>query len=83
MPETTTKDWRTPSERRREAVARALAASMMGLVKDAEGGNLPDDCWKQMVAKADAVLFLASNGKDHEEAGRMLERNQGTYHGPG
>jgi hypothetical protein len=47
---------------------------MMGLVRDPTGSNLPDDCWRQMTAKADAVLFITSE-HDRENAGKALERN--------
>jgi len=59
---------------RREALAKILAASLMGLVKDPTGTRLPEECWRQMVAKADAILFIVSPPSlEHDEAGRALE----------
>ena len=74
----------TPYEYRRDTLARVLAASLMGLVKDPAGNALPEDCWGQMKAKADAILFIVSTGAEHESAGKSLERHlSGDYHGPG
>lgn len=50
-------------DQRREALARLLAAALMGLVNDPTGSKLPEDCWRQMLPKADAVLFIATNGR--------------------
>jgi hypothetical protein len=80
------KKTRTPYQQRRDALARVLAASLMGLVKDATGSTLPEDCWHQMLAKADAILFIVSSGPEHEAAGEELERAldpECGYHGPG
>lgn len=77
-----TDDVRTPYQKRRDALARILAASVMGLVKDATGSGLPDDCWQTMAPKADAILFIVSD-QDRNNAGKELEHNQGAYHGPG
>jgi len=73
-------------QQRRDALARVLAASLMGLVKDPTGSGLPDDCWRQMTAKANAILFIVSSGLEHDEAGKALERDldpERGYHGPG
>ena len=67
----------TPYQQRRDALARILAASLMGLVKDPTGSGLPEECWRQMAAKADAILFIVSTGTEHETAGRALERALG------
>ena len=59
---------------------------MMGLVKDPTGRELPEDCWRQMTAKADAILFIVSSGTEHETAGKSLEREldpERGYRGPG
>ena len=45
-------------EARREALARLLAAEIMGLVKDPLGARLPEECWSQMTQQADAALVL-------------------------
>lgn len=37
-------------------LARILAAQAMGLVKDPEGLNLPDDIWKQKLPEAQDIL---------------------------
>jgi hypothetical protein len=60
---------------RREALAKILAAALMGLVKDPTGANLPADCWGQMTDKAEAVLFIATNGQ--------TPYKQTDYQGPG
>jgi hypothetical protein len=67
----------TPYDQRREALARVLAASLMGLVKDTAGAKLPEDCWRQMTTKADAILFIVSppSSGEHEQAGKALERH--------
>jgi hypothetical protein len=65
----------TPYEQRRDALARVLAASVMGLVKDAAGANLPAECWRQMSPKAAAFLFIVSD-VDRFEAGKDLERTR-------
>lgn len=65
----------TPYQQRRDALARILAASLMGLIKDPTGSGLPEVCWRQMATKADAILFVVSPpGAEHEIAGRELER---------
>lgn len=46
----------SPHEERLEAMAKLLAAALMGLVKDPTGSKLPPDCWKQMLPKAEATL---------------------------
>lgn len=61
--------------KRREAMARLLAAALMGLVKDPTGAALPEDCWQQMNDKAEAVLFIATNGQTPFKAA--------DYQGPG
>jgi hypothetical protein len=68
-----------PYDQRRIAMAKLLAASMMGLRKDATGSKLPEDLWRQMLPKADAVLFIISN-TDQAAAGAKLEQH---YQGPG
>lgn len=65
----------TPHKHRREAMARLLAAALMGLIKDPTGINLPEDCWMQMLPKADATLFIATNGQTPYQSD--------SYHGPG
>lgn len=75
----------TPYQQRSDALARVLAASLMGLVKDPTGNRLPEDCWRQMTAKANAILFIVSSGTEHEIAGKALERDLDTergYRGP-
>jgi hypothetical protein len=62
-------------EKRRNALARLLAASIMGLVKDPAGVNLPEDCWGQLVSKANAILFIVSTGNEQILAGAALERS--------
>ena len=65
----------TPYQQRSEALARILAASLMELVKDPTGSRLPEACWRQMSAKANAILFIVSPpGTEHEIAGKALER---------
>ena len=65
----------TPYQQRSEALARILAASLMELVKDPTGSRLPEACWRQMAAKAHAILFIVSPlGTEHEIAGKELER---------
>lgn len=63
---------------RREALAKLLAASIMGLVKDPTGAKLPRDCWEVLLPKADAILFIISTPgvQEHIEAGRALERGR-------
>ena len=56
--------------RRREALARLLAAEIMGLVKDPLGERLSAECWQQMTAKADAALLLCTHT---EAAKRSME----------
>lgn len=60
---------------RRERMARLLAASLMGLVKDPAGDRLPDECWKQMLAKADSIFFIVSQPGTTERriSGKMAE----------
>jgi hypothetical protein len=73
-------------EQRRNALARLLAASIMGLVKDPAGTKLPEDCWRQLVPKANAILFIVSTGNEHILAGTALERDfdaEHGYRGPG
>lgn len=41
-----------------EKAARRLAAKQMGLVKDPEGLNLPDELWQQVAEKLDALAVL-------------------------
>lgn len=65
----------TAYDQRSDALARILAASLMGLVNDPTGSGLPEDCWRQMSAKANAILFIVSSGTEHEAAGRALERD--------
>jgi hypothetical protein len=65
----------TAYEQRRDAMARILAASLMGLVRDPTGAKLPEDCWRQMVPKANAILFIVSRGVEHETAGKALEHD--------
>jgi hypothetical protein len=64
-----------PYEKRRDALARLLAASLMGLVEDPTGANLPEDCWRQMIPKANAILFIVSVGVEHEQAGQAMEQD--------
>ena len=71
-----------PYDRRRNALAKLLSASMMGLREDATGSNLPEDIWHQLLPKADAMLFIVSDA-DKAEAGRKLEQGADPYHGPG
>lgn len=47
-----------PRERRREALAKLLAADMMKMRRDPTGFNLPPDLWRLMLPKADAILLL-------------------------
>lgn len=61
---------------RREAMAKLLAAAIMGLREDPTGSNLPQDCWEKMLPKAEAVLFIATNGQTPYQT-------HDTYHGPG
>lgn len=63
----------TPFEQRRDALARLLCASLMNLIKDATGSNLPDDLWHQMIPKANAILLLTSKTGDHKRAKEELE----------
>jgi len=72
---------KAPYEQRSDALARILAASLMGLVKDPTGIGLPEKCWRQMTAKANAILFIVSSGTEHEAAGRALERDLAEYAG--
>jgi len=67
----------TPFEQRRDALARILAASLIQLEDDATGADLPEDCWGQMRAKANAILFIVSQERsaEHLEAGVALERS--------
>jgi hypothetical protein len=44
-------------------MARLLAATLMGLVKRPIGDQLPEECWTQMLPKADAILFIISEGR--------------------
>jgi hypothetical protein len=58
----------------------------MSLVKDAIGAELPEEAWRLMVPKANAILFIVSTGTEHDTAGRALERDldpEHGYHGPG
>lgn len=65
-----------PYEQRRDTLARLLAASLMQLVKDPTGSRLPEDCWRQMAPKANAILFIVSPpGTEHNVAGLALERD--------
>lgn len=61
--------------KRREALARLLAAALMGLTEDPTGAKLPEDCWRQMNDKAEAVLFIATDGRTPFKAA--------DYRGPG
>jgi len=72
-------DQTTPYEVRRERMARVLAASLMGLVKDPAGDRLPAECWEQMLPKADAILFITSQPEtpEHRSAGNRLEEHHG------
>jgi hypothetical protein len=65
----------TPYDARRERVARVLAASLMGLIKDPTGDRLPDECWQQLLPKADSILFITSQPgtQEHHLAGQRLE----------
>jgi hypothetical protein len=74
----------SPYSQRRIALAKLLAASMMGLRKDATGSDLPEDLWRQMLSKADATFFIVSD-TDRAEAGAKLESgiDGARYHGPG
>lgn len=76
-------EFRTPYQQRRDVIAKALAASIMGLVKDATGSNLPDEIIRKLQTKADAMIFIISSGADHDEAGKELARALEGYHGPG
>jgi hypothetical protein len=58
---------------RREALARLLAAEIMGLVKDPLGSRLPTECWSQMMRVADAAMVL---GTHTEAAKRDMESHQ-------
>ena len=76
----------SPYEQRRDTLARLLAASLMSLTKDAIGTELPEEAWRQMVPKANAILFIVSTGNEHENAGKALERDldqERGYRGPG
>ena len=63
-------------EQRQKALAQLLAASLMQLIKDPTGINLPEDCWRQMLPKANAILFVTTEGNDHLLAGVALEKDQ-------
>lgn len=65
----------TSYEIRRERLARLLAASLMGLDGDPAGDKLPADCWRQMMKKADAILFINSEAgsAEHRQAAAMME----------
>jgi len=65
----------SPYEARRERLARLLAASLMSLVRDPTGDHLPAECWRQMLPKADAILFIVSKPEtaEHRQAGTRLE----------
>lgn len=67
----------TPFERRRDALARLLAASLLDLVADPTGADLPEACWKKMTQKANAILFVVSptTDSDHRLAGVALEED--------
>jgi hypothetical protein len=67
----------TPFEERRDALAQLLAASLMGLVDDPTGADLPEDCWGRMRPKANAILFILSptTDSDHRLAGVALEKD--------
>jgi hypothetical protein len=55
-------------------LARLLAASLMELVTDPTGDQLPHECWQATLAKADAVLFVTSHPEtiEHQLAGNAL-----------
>jgi hypothetical protein len=61
-----------PHQLRRNALARLLCASLMGLTEDATGANLPDDLWAKLLPKADAILFIVSE-TDRPRAGEQME----------
>lgn len=44
-------------------MARVLAAAVMNLVKDPTGSRLPPEVWRLLLPKADAVLFIITNGR--------------------
>jgi hypothetical protein len=52
-----------------------VTASLMQLVKDPTGSQLPEDCWRQMAPKANAILFIMSEGNEHKTAGQALEES--------
>jgi hypothetical protein len=70
-------DQTTPYEVRRERMARVLAASLMGLLKDPAGDHLPAECWMQMLPKADSILFITAppGTPEHHLAGQRLEQH--------
>lgn len=47
-------------QRRREALAKLLAAAIMDLQRNPLGGRLPDEIWRQAQARADTVLSLVT-----------------------
>lgn len=51
-----------------ERKARAKAASKMGLQKDPEGKNLPDDLWMQALPPATLVGMILRLRSDKREA---------------
>jgi hypothetical protein len=70
----------SPYQQRRVALAKLLAASMMGLRGDATGANLPEDLWERLLPKADAVFFIVSDIDRGEAASKMETQS---YRGPG
>lgn len=67
-------------DKRREALARLIAASTMGLRDDATGAGLPIDLWRGYLPDADAILIII-NGVDREAAGAKMEGDH--YNRPG
>jgi hypothetical protein len=58
---------------RREALARLLAAEIMGLSNDPLGQSLPIECWSQMTPMADAAMLLST----HTEASKQDVASRG------
>jgi hypothetical protein len=66
-------------EARRERLSRLLAASLMGLTRDPVGDRLPPECWRAMLKRADAILFVVSPplSSDHAQAGAQVAAEVG------
>lgn len=48
-----------------ETFARQFAAKKMGLVKDPQGQNLPDDLWQQCIPQAERALSFEVTNRDY------------------